>query len=133
MAYGRISQQGLYNVEVSGTSNVTTTSTTDVVYTGATSTPPAGVYFVVFSTWLSHSNGNATITMSLYNNAAQKTDSVKTTIPFVGAVSAVTQNISVVIQGITTVNGAQAIDIRWRTSTGTATGHQWTLDLLKIG
>lgn len=130
--YLEVFTQGLLSAEVSGTANTTTTSTTDVVFTGATNTPPAGTYLVIYSTWLTHGTGNATITMSMYNNAVQKADSVRTIIPFVGALSAVTQDIPVTLNGLLTVNGAQAIDIRWRTSGGTATAHQWTLNLIKL-
>lgn len=129
---GSISVQGLYNSEVSFTSNVTTTSTTDVVFTGMTITPPAGTYLVLFSTWLTHSNGNDTITMSIYAGGVQKADSVRTAIPFVGALSAITQDMPLSINGIVTVNGTQAIAIEWHTNAGTATAHTGTLDILRI-
>lgn len=130
---GAITSQGLYNTEVSFSSNITTTSTTDVSLTGMTITPPAGTYLVLFSTWLTHSNGNATITMSLYSGGVQKTDSIRVAIPFVGALSAITQDMPLSINGVVTVTGTQAIAIEWHTSTGTGTAHNGTLDILKIG
>lgn len=123
---------GLTNTEISSTANITTTSASAVVLTGYTTTPVAGTYLLWFSTWLTHSNGNATITMSVFVGGSQVTTSVRTIIPFVGALSAITQDIPVSINGQFTVNGSQAIAIEWLTSTGTATAHQATLDLLRI-
>lgn len=131
--YGHIAVQGVYNSEVSFTSVITTTSTTDVLMTGMTITPPAGTYLVIFSTWLTHSNGNAPITMSLYFGGVQKADSIRVAIPFVGALSAITQDMPLTINGITTVNGSQALTIEWHTSTGTATAHTGTFNILKVG
>lgn len=131
--YGSISFQGLNSTEVSFSSNITTTSATDVVMTGMTITPIAGMYLVLFSTWFTHSNGNATITTSLYAGGVQKADSIRVTIPFVGALSAITQDIGCTINGVVTVNGSQALTIEWHTSTGTATAHNGTFDILKIG
>lgn len=131
--YGFISQQGLYNSEVSFSSNITVTSTTDILLTGMTITPPAGVYLVIFSTWLTHSNGNDTITMSIYVGGVQKTDSIRLAIPFVGALSAITQDMPLTTNGIVTVNGSQAITIEWHTNGGTGTAHNGTLNILKVG
>lgn len=131
--FGIITSQGLYNTEVSFSSNITTTSTTDVLLTGMTITPPAGTYFTIFSTWLTHSNGNATITTSLYIGGVQKADSIRVAIPFVGALSAITQDMPLSTNAIVTVNGSQAIALEWHTSTGTATAHNGTLNILKIG
>lgn len=123
---------GTSNNEVSFSANITTTSATDVLLTGMTITPVAGTYLVIFSTWLTHSNGNATIPMSLYVGGVQKADSIRTAIPFVGALSAITQDMPLTINGIVTVNGSQAIAIEWHTSTGTATAHHGTLNLLRV-
>lgn len=133
MQYGSIAVQGLASTEVSFSSNITTTSATDVVMTGMTITPSAGTYLVLFSTWFTHSNGNATITTSLYNGGVQKADSIRITIPFVGALSAITQDIGCSINSIVTVNGSQALAIEWHTSTGTATAHSGTFDIINIG
>src|SRR6185312_17007823 len=104
----------------------------DVLFTGITYTPLAGVWQCFFSTWLTHSNGNATITMSYYVGGSQQADSVRTIIPFVGALSAITQDIPITMHGIFTVNGSQAIAIEWHTSTGTATAHQKTYDCVRL-
>lgn len=132
-SYGSITSQGLLNTEVSFAANITTTSTTDVVLTGMTITPLAGTYLVLFSTWLTHSTGNDIVTMSIYSGGVQKTDSIRAAIPFVGALSATTQDMPLATNGVVTVNGAQAIAIEWHTNAGTATAHNGTLNILKIG
>ncbi len=132
-AYGSISAQGLYNQEVSFTSTITTTSTSDVLLTGMTITPPAGTYLVLFSTWLTQSTGNDVVTMSIYAGGSQIAASVRSAIPFVGALSAVTQDMPLSTNGIITVNGSQAIAINWHVNGGTGSAHTGTLDVLKVG
>lgn len=131
--YGSISVQGLYNSEVGFSSNITTTSSTDVVMTGMTITPPAGTYLVIFSTWLTHSNGNATVTMSIYAGGVQSTNTIRTTTPFEGAIGSANNGKEAGTNGIVSVNGAQAIALEWHTSTGTATAHNGAMDIVKIG
>lgn len=123
---------GLTASEVVFSTNLTTTSTTDVLMTGITTTPVAGTYIVWFSNWLTHSNGNAIITQTMYVGGVAKADSIRASIPFVGALSAVTQDITAAMQGVITVNGSQAVEIRWKTSTGTGTAHNGNLTLLRI-
>lgn len=131
--YGSIAVQGLHNVETAFSSNITTTSASAVVMTGMTSTPPAGTYLVIFSSWFTHSNGNATVTMSIFAGGVQNTGSIRTTIPFTGAVGGANNGQTAGTNAIVTVNGAQAIALEWLTSTGTATAHNGTLDMVKIG
>lgn len=131
--YASIAVQGIYNTEVNFSSTLTTTSGTDVLLTGMTITPPAGTYLILFSTWLSHSNGNATITMSLYSGGVQKTDSIRVAIPFVGALGTTTQDMPLALNGVVTVNGSQSIQIQWHTSLGTASAHSGTMNILKVG
>lgn len=131
--YGAISQQGLYNTEVAFSSNITTTSTTDVVITGMTITPPAGTYMAVFGTWFTHSNGNATVNLSVYAGGVQSTGSIRVVMPFSGSLGAANNGMPSGTNAIVTVNGSQAIAIEWHTSTGTATAHNGTMDIIKIG
>lgn len=119
--------------EVAFSSNITTTSTTDVVLTGMTITPISGTYLVMFSTWLTASAASNVHTMSIYVNGVQNAGSIRAAIPFSSASLAATQDIPLSTNAIVTVNGSQAIDIRWRTSAGTATAHNGTLDILKVG
>jgi hypothetical protein len=131
--YGYITTQGLYNSEASFSSNITTTSATDVVLTGMTITPPAGTYFVTFSTWLTHSTGNATVTISLYVGGTQNAGTIRTTVPFTGAIGGANNGMGISTNGIVTVDGSQAIALEWHTSASTATAHNGTLDILKVG
>jgi hypothetical protein len=133
MPLGSISVQGLYNQEASFTSTITTTSTTDVVMTGMTITPPAGTYFVDFGTWMTNTTGNQTATISIYSGGVQKASSVTTIIPFSGAIGSVNDGVAVSTNGIVTVNGTQAIAIEWHTAGGTASAHNGTMDIMKIG
>src|SRR5258708_38157036 len=71
---------GITNVQTAFSSTITTTSASDVVMTGMTTTPAlAGTYLVIFSTWFTHSNGNATVTFSIYANAVQSAGTIRTT------------------------------------------------------
>lgn len=119
-------------IEVGFSSNITTTSTTDITITGMTITPSAGTYLVWFSTWLTHSNGNDTVTISIYAGTIQSVTTVRTTTPFSGAVGAANNGISHSTNGSVTVDGTQAINIRWHTNAGTATAHAGTMDILRI-
>jgi hypothetical protein len=121
------------NSEVSATSNDTTTSSSDAVLNSMTITPIAGTYLVIFSSWVSQSTANTTVTFSIYVDSTQKADSVRTAIPFGGAILGLsTQDIPVAINGVVTVDGTQAISIKWKTSGGTATAHQRTMNILRI-
>lgn len=131
--YGSISVQGLYNIETNFSSNITNASTSNVVMTGMTSTPPAGTYLVIFSSWFTHSNGNATVTLSIFVGGSQNTGSIRTFIPFTGAVGGANNGAMAGTNAIVTVNGAQAVALEWLTSTGTATAHNGTFDLIRIG
>jgi hypothetical protein len=110
----------------------TVTSATDVALSGVTLTPVAGTYFAMFSTYLTHSTGNATITMSLYVGGVQNANSVRVAMPFVGAISAVTQDMPLATSSIVTVNGSQTIAVEWHTSTSTGTEKNAVLDIIRL-
>ena len=124
---------------VVSSSSVTTTSNTDVVFDSCTITPAAGTYLVLFSTTLTSNTSGATFTMSAYSAGTQLADTVRTCIPQVdasgglGGNNAVTVPETISINCITTVNGSQAIDIRWHRSAGTATAGPHTFNIVKIG
>ena len=125
---------GIYNTEVSATANATTTSSSDAVLTGMTITPPAGTYLVVFSTWVTHSTANSVATFSLYVDTTQKADSIRSVIPLGGVVIGLSAiDIPVAINGLVSVNGSQAIAVKWNTTGGgTATAHQRTMNIVKL-
>lgn len=130
---GSISVQGLFNSETNFSSNITTTSATDVVLTGMTVTPPAGTYLVIFGAWLTHNVGNATVTISIYIGGVQNTASIRTTLPFSGAVGSANNGMTTSTNAIVAVNGSQAIALEWHTSSATATAHNGNFDIIKIG
>lgn len=117
--------------EASATVDVTTTSTTDVLVTGMTLTPPAGTYLVWFSGGADHSAQSVAVVVSIYVGGVLKTDSVRSPVPRFNGVGANTLTPIAVTNGRVTVNGAQAIEIRWKTASGTATMHQRTLNILR--
>lgn len=109
----------LYTNHVKAVNEVQTNSSTDVLLSGMTITPPAGTYNVTAYTKGMHSSGGATWTPSLYAGGvivANTQDSVtRNSGLLVGGGSHVWSAIAEV-----TVNGSQAIEIRWKTSNGTA-------------
>lgn len=117
------------NSEATATASTTTTSATDGLVAGMTLTPAAGTYLAMFSTTASHSSTGATISFSLYAGGAQAAASVRTIIP---RPTNATNQIAVATQGIVTVNGSQAVEVRWSTSASTATANQRTLTLIKL-
>lgn len=131
--YGSIAVQGLFNSEMSFTSTITTTSSSDVLITGMTITPPAGTYFAIFGTWLTNTTGNQPATISIYVGGVQKASSIVTIVPFSGAVGSVNDGLAVSTHGIVVVNGSQAITIEWHTGGGTVSAHNGTFDVIKIG
>lgn len=118
--------------EVSATSDTTTTSSTDVLMTTMTLTPVAGKYFVSFSTTVDHSAQSVDVVVSIYVGGSLKTDSVRSVVPRFNGIGANSLSPSVCTNGIVTVNGTQAIEIRWKVASGTGTAHQRTLDIIKV-
>lgn len=118
--------------EATATADTTTTSTTDVLVTGMTLTPASGTYIVFFSAGVDHSNQSVAVVVSLYSGGVQKASSVRSPIPRFNGVGAITLTPIVAINGTVVVNGSQAIEIRWKTASGTATMHQRILNILKV-
>lgn len=111
-------QIDLKNQGATASGSITTTSTTDVLMTGMTTTPPAGTYVVLFGTSVTHSTNGATITGSIYAGGVQAPESERTAQPRSGNN---TFQMMLFTWAIVTVNGSQAIEGRWRTSAATAT------------
>lgn len=125
---------GISNTEVNGTSTLTTTSTTFVVMTGQTITPAAGTYLVWYSNTVTCPSLGATVTATIFVNGSQLTHSER---HFQVSVTGVlglggTSDGVLAAQGLCTVTGSQAIDVRWKTSTGTASAFQRALNILRV-
>jgi hypothetical protein len=115
-----------YN-NVGGSSTITTTSTTYTLLTGATITPPAGTYYVNFNcSTVNSGNGAQRNFFSIYVGGVQNTSTERVT----GIAGGSYTNIST--SGIATVNGSQAIEIRWRVAAGTGTVLGRNLTILKL-
>lgn len=120
--------------QATATNDITTSSTTDVVATGMTLTPPAGTYLVWFSGSVSTSYQNASeiVSMSIYYNNSQIQSS---------EVSAFSIDSNLLnpyspftsIAKITT-DGTNSIEGRWRTSNAAdiSTMYQRNLTILKV-
>lgn len=124
--------------EVSATGSTSTTSGSDVLMNNMTITPAAGTYMVWFSTTLQSNSSDSNIYISIYAAGTQKADSQRQAQPRVdasgglGGDGTLDINMIAATNGIVTVNGSQAIEIRWRRDSGTATALQRTLNILKL-
>ncbi|HEY9661447.1 MAG TPA: hypothetical protein V6C65_23570 [Allocoleopsis sp.] len=105
-----------------------TSSGTDVVLTSMTLTPAAGTYWVYFdSTVVNSGNGAERVLVSLYVNGVQRAHTLKR----IGIAGGAQSNVT--IGDIVSVNGSQAIDIRWRVPAGTGTCFERSLHVVRIG
>lgn len=123
---------GVTCTEVSATADTTTTSTTDVLMNTMTITPVSGTYMVLFSSTVDHSAQSVAVVVSIYVGGSLIANSVRSPIPRFNGVGAITLTPSVVTNGKVVVNGSQAIEIRWKTASGTATAHQRTMDIWRV-
>lgn len=115
--------------QVTATDSPTTTSITDVLLTGMTLTPGAGDYMVYFSSSAENST-EADIKFSIYVAGVQVAHSERYYFQE-GSFPATTSPVST-HSYVSGVGASDAIEIRWRTSTGTATAQQRTLTVQKV-
>ncbi len=101
------------SVDVNSVSPVNTTSPSDVLMSGMTITPLAGIYFVAFSSLVNGSTGVVAVFTSIYTGGVQAPPTERSMTGIVPA--------SLTSIGRVTVNGSQAIEGRWRVSSGTGT------------
>lgn len=122
------SQFEAFHSEVSSTATQTITTTTDVVVTSMTLTPPAGTYYVVFDSSVAIANTNATFGCAIYSNGIINTNSQRN----YQAASGGTENIKAITTTATvTVDGTQAIDVRAKRSAGNAVINTRTLHIMR--
>jgi hypothetical protein len=115
------------NVEVTAIADDTTASLTDVLMNSMISTPAAGTYLAIWSGSVTNSaNGTERLWISLYSAGAQ----VSATERSVGISGGIFMPTST--QAVITVNGSQAIEVRWRAAGGTNTVHNRRLTLVKL-
>jgi hypothetical protein len=122
---------GPYSNVAEANGDITTTSTTYVLATGMTITPPAGTYMVWFSSSLGSDTNNAQMWASIYSGGTQVSGSERELMR-----GAAQGNVSIGFCCVArvTVNGSQAIEGRWRvtaSSTGTMENGR-TLAIIKV-
>lgn len=124
---------GHSNTEVSATASVTAGTGADALLTGMTITPVAGTYLVWYSSDLLCATAGAATSFSLYVGGVQKADSLRKVAPFDGGtLSATTARCGVAINSLVTVNGSQAIEVRWSASSGTNSTSTRTMNILRM-
>ena len=115
--------------EVSEVLDVVTSSLSDVLLGGMTSTPGAGNYLVFFSGEAEHDDDAGVITVSVYVGGVLVGSSIS-------QVSLKPKNSSKCISTMAYLNGVadgQAIDITWRVNLGEGLFHRRRLIVQKIG
>lgn len=125
---------GITTVVLNATGNVTTTSGTDAVLSGMTTTPVAGTYWCIFTGSMQQNLAGDFLSVSFYIGGTQDANSIIRTAPFAGgALTAGQGSVPYVTQGVYTVNGSQAIAVEWNVSGGTGTSFIRKLVCLRIG
>lgn len=124
---------GISNTEISATGGVTAGTGADALMTGMTVTPVAGTYLVWFSCDINSANAGAATSVSFYVGGSQKADSLRKVVPFCGGtLTSGSARCGVALNGVITVNGSQAIEIRWSASSGTNTVAARTMNILRV-
>lgn len=119
--------------EVNATASATAGTGADALMTTMTVTPAAGTYLVNFSCDITSNTSGAAISVSIYVGGSQKADSLRKIIPFSGGtLTSGNARGFCGTNGLVTVNGSQAIEIRWSASSGTNTTAARTLNYLRI-
>jgi cytidine deaminase len=111
--------------EVSATADDTTTSATDVLVNGMTITPGAGNYHIWFSGSVEGNTDNTTQNVSLYVNGSQLPHTERQ-IYTESSIANTSFPVATHARRLNVLDG-QAIEVRWRTTGGTATMHGMTI------
>jgi hypothetical protein len=115
--------------EQSATTDDTTTSGTDVLVNGMTITPGAGDYYIWFSGSV-ESSATSYQYVSLYVNGSQLPHTERQ-IYTEGSIANTSFPVATHARRLNVLDG-QAIEVRWRTTAGTATMHERTLVVYRI-
>lgn len=116
------------------TSAITTTSATGVLATGMTITPVAGQYIVNWNLEVSATSNNRLITGAIYVGGVLVTDTSRQFFVRTGNGTFTAADIGRLIGSTkVTTNGSQAVEIRWRTSGGTAAAQGRSMTLTEVG
>lgn len=113
--------------EASATVDDTTDSVTDTLMASMTITPASGTYWVSWSGSIVNSVTGAERTwVSIYSGGSQ----VAATERSIGVIGSV--YVPTLTQSVVTVNGSQAVEIRWRVAGGTSTVRQRKLTIMRL-
>lgn len=129
---------GISTTKVTSSSDTTTTSTASpatAVINTMTITPAAGTYNVDFATTLSSNANNVDIFVSIWAGNALSAGTEQYATPQIqgGLTPSLPFDLVASTIGQVTVNGSQAIEIRWRLSgAGKATSHHRTMIITRI-
>lgn len=119
--------------EATATNTITAGTGANTLMSGMTLTPPAGKYLVLFSCDCNSSTVGAATSYSVYVGGSQLGASLVKVQPFDGGtLSAGAARCAVGINIIATVDGTQAIEIRWSASNGTNQSAARVLNLLRV-
>lgn len=121
-----------YYNEATSASGMSIGSTTDVLITSMTITPPAGVYRVIFDATVSVGTAGSSLGFAVYAGGTINTNSNKS-FDVLGGVAPGGGDNWYGTSAVVTVDGSQAIEIRGRRSAGTTTVNQRNLFILKVG
>ena len=104
----------IYYLNAQVTGLTTTTSAADVLLDSMTLTPPAGTYHVYFQTSVQRNQNLGEAYFSCYVGGVKQTGSEVHFITGSGGSARDTKGVINIVGFPVTVNGSQAIDIRWR-------------------
>lgn len=125
---------GITHGEASATASATAPTGTDTLIAGMTTgTLAVGTYMIWFSCDLNSVNAGVVISISIYVGGVQKADSLRKVMPFAGGtLTSGSQRVGVATNGLVTVNGSQAVEIRWSTSSNAPTAAGRTLNWIRV-
>ena len=126
-----ITSSNIARTELTSTTSFSTTSTSDVVITGFTLTPVAGTYLVLSAVLINKTAGIVTgsVTNSFYVAGVQ----VPTTERSHTSAGGNNQPLTINLQAVVALNGAQAIDVRMRVQNSTFAATNRSLILVRLG
>lgn len=120
--------------DTASVSLITTTSTSFTLIPGMTQTPTGGTYLCLGRLVCNTTSNNRYIRLAIYSNGTINTNSE--VFGFVRTGASILSNsdtLNLTTTSLLTVNGSQSIELRWRTSGGTAQAQGYALTLIKVG
>lgn len=120
----------LTSSEAGSATDTTTTSSVYVAMNSMSLTPGAGTYLVIASTSVEGTFANSYVRAALFANGSEVANTMRESKQ---ESSIINTSMPLSTQAVVTVGAAQAIELRWKVTGGTATAHARSLTLVKIG